>query len=64
MQDPKEAREDVEFHRTDGRTVDGAPVKTAAKARQGVTSGRMLMVLSVGLALVVIGFAASYMGAV
>lgn len=34
MQDPKEAREDVEFHRTDGRTVDGAPVKTAAKARQ------------------------------
>ena len=64
MQDPNEVREDVEFHRADGRTVDGAPVKPAVQARQGVTSGRVLMILSVGIALVVIGFAASYMGAV
>jgi hypothetical protein len=64
MQDPNEVREDVEFHRPDGRTMEGAPVKPAVQARQGVTSGRVLMILSVGLALVVIGFAVSYIGAV
>lgn len=64
MQDPNEVREDMEFHRADGRTPDGAPVKPASKARQGVTSGRVLMVLSFGLALVIIGFAVSYVGAV
>lgn len=64
MQDPIEVREDVEFHRADSRTVDGAPVKPASKARQGVTSGRVLMVLAFGIALVIIGFAVSYIGAV
>ncbi|MEP9353209.1 hypothetical protein ABLE93_06365 [Xanthobacter sp. KR7-65] len=64
MQDANEAIQDREFHGPDGRTVDGAPVKPAAQARQGVASGRILVVLGVGIALVALGFAASYMGAV
>ncbi|MFS8038201.1 hypothetical protein ACI7BZ_14795 [Xanthobacter sp. AM11] len=64
MQDPVETREDADFRRPDVRTGDGAPLKPAAKARQGVTSGRILRVLAVGIALVVLGFAASYVGAV
>lgn len=64
MQDPNEQREDRDFHRPDVHTQDGAPVTTTAKARQGVGSGRVLTVLAAGLALVVIGFAVTYLGAV
>ena len=64
MQDANEKKQDREFHQVDGQTVDGAPVKTASKARQGVATGRILVVLVVGITLVVIGFAASYIGAV
>lgn len=64
MQDANERKQDREFHGPDGRTLDGASVKPAAQARQGVATGRILVVLVVGITLVVIGFAASYIGAV
>ena len=44
----------------------GAPVeaKPASKARQGVTSGRVMTILVAGLVLVVAGFVASFILAV
>lgn len=64
MQEANELREERDFHRPDARTPEGAPVKPAAQARQGVTSGRILVVLATGMVLVMLGFAASYLGAV
>ncbi|QRG05328.1 hypothetical protein EZH22_19840 [Xanthobacter dioxanivorans] len=64
MQDPNEARQEREFRSPDGRTSQGAPVTASSKARQGVTSGRVLVILAVGVLLVIVGFAASYVGAV
>lgn len=63
MQDLNAMRQEHEFRAPDGRTPDGAPVKSAAQARQGVVSGRVLTILAVGLVLVVLGFVASYVGA-
>ncbi|MFG1300195.1 hypothetical protein V5F49_10420 [Xanthobacter sp. V3C-3] len=64
MQDPVEAREERAFRQPDGRTAEGAPVTPAVKARQGLAAGRVLTVLLVGIGLVIVAFAVSYMGAV
>ncbi|ABS69764.1 hypothetical protein [Xanthobacter versatilis] len=64
MPDPAERKQNREFHQPDTRTADGGAVKSAVRARQGFSTGRILTVLIVSLVLVVIGFAASYMGAV
>ncbi|GGF74198.1 hypothetical protein GCM10007301_37490 [Azorhizobium oxalatiphilum] len=64
MQDPAERREERDFHQPDREGPAGEPIKPAAQARQGVGSGRILTVLSVALVLVIIGFAATYMGMV
>ncbi|MDI4663276.1 hypothetical protein K9U40_02815 [Xanthobacter autotrophicus] len=64
MQDPAELEQERAFLEPDARTADGAPVKPAVKARQGLATGRVLTVLVVGLVLVVIAFAAGYIGAV
>lgn len=64
MQDPTEAREERTFHQPDGRTAEGAPVKPAVKARQGLATGRVATILAVGMGLVIVAFAISYMGAV
>ncbi|MDI4656303.1 hypothetical protein [Xanthobacter autotrophicus] len=64
MQDPAEMKQEREFRQPDTRTADGAAVKSAVRARQGFSTGRILTVLVVSLVLIVIGFAVSYMGAV
>ena len=64
MQDPVEAREERTFHQPDGVTVEGATITPAVKARQGLATGRVATILAVGLALVIVAFAVSYMGAV
>ncbi|MGU3493837.1 hypothetical protein ACLBXM_07335 [Xanthobacteraceae bacterium A53D] len=64
MQDPAERREEREFHQPDREGSAGEPIKPAAQAKQGIGSGRILTVLACGIALVVVAFAASYMGAV
>lgn len=64
MQDPDEARQERDFHGPDAHGSQGEPIKPAAQARQGLSTGRMLTVLWVGVALVVIAFAASYVGVV
>ncbi len=64
MQDAEERREDREFHAAEGRGPAGTTAKPAAQARQGVGSGRVTLVLVVGIVLVALGFAVSYMGAV
>jgi hypothetical protein len=40
--------------------VDHAPVLTAVEARQGVTSGRVRLILLVSLTLVIVAFAVIY----
>ncbi|MBA4788221.1 MAG: hypothetical protein H2042_00840 [Rhizobiales bacterium] len=42
----------------------GEPAKPAVQARQGITAGRVLTILVVGIVLVMAGFAISYVGAV
>lgn len=64
MQDATERQDDREFHASEGRGPAGTTAKPAAQARQGVGSGRIVVVLTVGIVLVVLGFAATYMGAV
>ncbi len=64
MQDATERQEEREFKTNDTRGPAGETVKAPVQARQGVGSGRVLTVLLVGVVLVVIGFAASYLGAV
>ena len=64
MIEQTERAEERTFHQPDGRTTDGAAVKPAAKARQGLISGRVMMVLVAGIVLVVVGFIISYAGAV
>ncbi|WP_029004587.1 hypothetical protein [Azorhizobium doebereinerae] len=64
MQDAAERREERDFHTPDAHGAAGEPIKPAAQARQGIGSGRVLTVLGVGLALVIVGFAVTYMGAV
>ena len=64
MREPDEIREEQEFHAPDARGASGEPVEPAAKARQGIGSGRVLTVLLVGIALVMAAFVASYLGAV
>jgi len=64
MQDPVEARDERAFRQPDGHTAEGAPVKSAAKARQGTATGRVATILAVGIGLVIVAFAVSYMGAV
>ena len=64
MQDASERQEEREFRAVDGRGAEGQPVKEAVQARQGVGSGRVLVVLTVGIVLVALGFAASYLGVV
>ncbi|OYX14698.1 MAG: hypothetical protein B7Z15_03065 [Rhizobiales bacterium 32-66-8] len=56
MIEPTERAEERTFHQPDGRTADGAALKPAAKARQGLISGRVMMVLVAGMVLVVVGF--------
>jgi len=64
MIEPSERAEERTFHQPDGHTAQGAPVKPAAKARQGLVSGRVATVLGVGMLLVIVGFIISYVGAV
>ncbi|WP_341989826.1 hypothetical protein [Azorhizobium sp. AG788] len=64
MQDASERQQEREFRAADGRGSAGEPVKEAVQARQGVGSGRILTVLTVGIVLVAIGLAATYMGVV
>jgi hypothetical protein len=64
MEDQTERREEAAFRTADQRGGDGEVVKTATKAKQGVSSGRIVTILAVGLVLVIIGFAASYMTSV
>ncbi|TDT94600.1 hypothetical protein [Azorhizobium] len=64
MQEPTERREEREFYAGEGTGIAGEPVKPQAQAKQGIGSGRVLTVLACGIALVVIGFAVSYLGAV
>lgn len=64
MSDPAELKQNREYRQPDTQTADGGEVKTAVRARQGFSTGRILTVLVVSLVLVVIGFAASYLGAV
>ncbi len=62
---PGEARQDREFYQPASPPgPDGETRMPAAKARQGVMSGRILTVLCAGLALVAVALVASYMGAV
>ena len=64
MQDPIEQREEQAFRSPDRRGAQGETVKPAAKARQGVSSKRVLAILLAGLVLVLIGFALSFVLAV
>ncbi|MBB6307653.1 hypothetical protein [Xanthobacter tagetidis] len=65
MREPEEIRDEQEFHEpVTRRGPKGEPVEPAAKARQGIGSGRVLTVLVAGIALVLVAFAVSYMGAV
>ncbi|MEP9350351.1 hypothetical protein [Xanthobacter sp. KR7-225] len=64
MREADEIREEREFHAPETRGAGGEPVEPAAKARQGIGSGRMLTVLLTGIALVTAAFVASYLGAV
>lgn len=64
MQDADERREEAAFRAAPRRTIEGAPVVPAAKARQGVSGARVLTVLVAALALVMVGFAAGYLSAV
>ncbi|HQS08704.1 MAG: hypothetical protein B7Y12_13605 [Rhizobiales bacterium 24-66-13] len=64
MEDQTERREEAAFRVADQRGAEGEVVKPAPKARQGLTSGRIVTILAVGLVLVIIGFAASYMTSV
>lgn len=64
MQDASERQQEREFHSAQGRDPVSAAPKPAAQARQGVGSGRIVVVLAVGIVLVALGFAATYMGAV
>ncbi|OYX75947.1 MAG: hypothetical protein B7Y95_00530 [Rhizobiales bacterium 32-66-11] len=64
MEDQTERREEAAFRTADQRGVEGEVVKPASKARQGVSSKRIVTILAVGLVLVIIGFAASYMTSV
>lgn len=62
---PDEARQDSDFHRPrlpDG--PDGEVRMPAAKARQGVIAGRIIIVLCAGLTLVALAFLVTYLGAV
>lgn len=62
---PSEAKQDREFHQPP--TPDGPEGEVrmpASKARQGVTSGRIVTVLCAGIVLVTLAFVASYLGAV
>lgn len=60
-QDPIEAREERDFHEPDGRGREGEVVKPAAKARQGLSSSRVLTVLLASIALLVVAYIASYL---
>ncbi|MFG1359441.1 hypothetical protein [Xanthobacter pseudotagetidis] len=64
MREPQEIRDERDFHAPDARGPAGEPVEPAAKARQGIGSGRVLTVLVAGIVLVMAAFALSYMGAV
>lgn len=64
MPDSAELKQEREYHQSDTRGADGGAVKSAVRARQGLSTGRILTVLVAGLALVAIGLAASYLGAV
>lgn len=64
MQDASERQQEREFRTAEGRGSAGEPIKQSVQARQGVASGRILTVLTVGIVLVAIGLAASYLGAV
>lgn len=64
MEDMKERREERAFHSPDGIGTQGEAIKPASKARQGVTSGRVMTILVAGLVLVVAGFVASFILAV
>ncbi|MFG1428210.1 hypothetical protein [Roseixanthobacter glucoisosaccharinicivorans] len=64
MEDQNERREEAAFRTPDQRGIEGEVVTPAPKARQGVTSSRIVTILAVGLVLVIIGFAASYLTSV
>ncbi|MEP9369779.1 hypothetical protein [Xanthobacter sp. VNH20] len=64
MDDQNERREEAAFRAPDQRGTEGEVVKSSPKAKQGVSSGRIVTILAVGLVLVVIGFAASYLTSV
>lgn len=64
MQDPVEQREERAFRTPDARGPEGETVKPAAKARQGLSSKRVMIVLVVALALVIIGFILSFVIAI
>lgn len=59
-QDPIEAREERDFHGPDGHGPEGEVVKPAAKARQGLSTSRVLTVLLASIALLVVAYIASY----
>ncbi|MCG5233560.1 hypothetical protein [Xanthobacter oligotrophicus] len=63
MQNPTGTEEERGFRDPDAHTPDGAPVKSGVQARQGVISGRILTVLTVGLVLVVLALTISYCSA-
>lgn len=63
MQGQTEARQEREYHSPDKHTPEGAPVKPAVKARQGLISGHVILVLTISLILVVVAFTATYIGA-
>lgn len=64
MQEAGEQREQREFYAGEARGPAGEPVKPEAQAKQGTGSRRVLTVVICGIALVIVGFAVSYMGAV
>ncbi|MFG1422261.1 hypothetical protein [Roseixanthobacter liquoris] len=64
MEDRNERREETAFRAGDQRGPEGEVVKPAPQARQGISSMRIVTILAVGLVLVVIGFAASYLTSV
>jgi len=62
---PDEARQDSDFHRPRlPNGPEGEVRMPAAKARQGVIAGRIIIVLCAGIVLVVLAFLVSYLGAV
>lgn len=64
MEMESERRQDAEFRMPHASGQPGEPAKPAVQARQGITAGRVLTILVVGIVLVMAGFAISYVGAV